>query len=244
MVLFIIGMVALLKGSDLFISGGSYLASRYGITPSTIGFIVVAFGTSLPEFVVCLNAAVSGNVDIATGNIIGSNIANIALVMAICGIISPQSINTHNSNNQGISLQIGLMLVATTLFFILAWSGSLSFPEGALLLLVFLGIIRIFWSEKREPHEYPQRTKEFLNYLVLVGGFIAVVGGAHLAVHSAIAIADILGIPAFIIGVTLVAIGTSLPELAISIIAITKDESGISVGNLLGSNISTMSSFK
>lgn len=237
MVLFIIGMVALLKGSDLFINGGSYLASRYAITPSTVGFIVVAFGTSLPEFVVCLNAAVSGNADIATGNIIGSNIANIALVMAICGVIKPQSINTHNSANLGTSLQIGLMLIATTIFVIFAWSGSLSSPEGALLLLVFLVIIRILWSERRDLPANKQRTKESLNYLVLVGGFIAVVGGAHIAVHSAVTIADILGIPPFIIGLTLVAIGTSLPELAISIIAIAKNESGISVGNLLGSNI-------
>jgi len=234
--LFIIGMILLIKGADLFVGGGRGLASRFSISPALIGFTVVAFGTSLPEFVVSANAALTGSPGIATGNIIGSNIANIALVLAICGILNPAILNPRDPKNSGIGKQTGLMLGGTALFCILAWTGTLSIGSGIILLIGFILILRSLWSE-RESEEEIQTRPGYLDYILTAGGIAAVIIGAHLVVTAAVGIAIALQIPAFIIGMTIVAVGTSLPELATSIVAITKGQSGISVGNLLGSNI-------
>ena len=235
--LFVVGIILLVKGADLFVGGGSGLASRFGITPSLIGFTVVAFGTSLPEFVVSMNAGLTGNPGIATGNIIGSNIANIALVLAICGAVNPRALNRHDPANNGMKKQSVLMLAATALFIALAWSGTLSAPAGAIFLLAFLLILRALWKEGREDGELPVKPKGSLDYILTAGGIIAVIIGAQLVVTSAVGIATGLGVSAFVIGMTIVAIGTSLPELATSVVAIIKNQPGISIGNLLGSNI-------
>lgn len=235
--LFVVGIILLVKGADLFVGGGSGLASRFGITPSLIGFTVVAFGTSLPEFVVSLNAGLTGNPEIATGNIIGSNIANIALVLAICGLLNPHALNRHDPANSGVKRQALLMLAATALFVAFGWSGTLSAPAGAIFLIAFVLILRSLWRKGRIEGTLPIRAKGSLDYILTAGGIIAVIIGAQLVVTSAVGIATALGISAFVIGMTIVAIGTSLPELATSAAAILKGEPGISVGNLLGSNI-------
>lgn len=233
---FIIGLILLVKGADLFVGGGSGLSSRFGITPALIGFTVIAFGTSLPEFVVSAQAALTGSPEIATGNIIGSNIANIALVLTICGILRPKVFSPHDPHNSGISLQITLMLAATALFCILAWSGLLSSLTGAIFLIAFVLILHRLWKEGGAEEVHTQ-TKGHLDYILTGGGIVAVIIGAQLVISSAVAIATALGVSAFIIGMTLVAVGTSLPELATSVVAITRKQGGISVGNLLGSNI-------
>lgn len=235
--LFVVGIILLVKGADLFVGGGSGLASRFGITPSLIGFTVVAFGTSLPEFVVSLNAGLTGNPEIATGNIIGSNIANIALVLALCGLLNPHALNRNDPANSGMKKQAALMLAATALFIVLAWPGTLSAPAGTIFLLAFILILRALWKEGREEGNLPSRQKGSLDYILTAGGIVAVIIGAQLVVTSAVGIATALGVSAFVIGMTIVAIGTSLPELATSVVAIIKDQPGISVGNLLGSNI-------
>jgi len=235
--LFVLGIILLVKGADLFVGGGSGLASRFGITPSLIGFTVVAFGTSLPEFVVSLNAGLTGNPEIATGNIIGSNIANIALVLALCGLLNPRALNRHDPANSGTKRQTLLMLAATALFVAIAWFGTLSAPAGIIFLFAFVLILRSLWKEGRIEGIPPIQPKGSLDYLMTAGGIIAVIIGAQLVVTSAVGIATALGISAFVIGMTIVAIGTSLPELATSAAAILKGEPGISVGNLLGSNI-------
>ncbi len=235
--LFLVGIILLVKGADLFVGGGSGLASRFGITPSLIGFTVVAFGTSLPEFVVSINAGLTGNPGIATGNIIGSNIANIALVLAICGLLNPHALNRHHPANSGVKKQALLMLAATALFIGVAWFGTLSAPAGVIFLIAFILILRTLWKEGRAEGTLPIRAKGSLDYILTAGGILAVIIGAQLVVTSAVGIATTLGISAFVIGMTIVAIGTSLPELATSAAAILKGEPGISVGNLLGSNI-------
>jgi cation:H+ antiporter len=233
---FIIGLILLVKGADLFVGGGSGLASRFGIAPALIGFTIVAFGTSLPEFVVSAQAALTGSPEIATGNIIGSNIANIALVLAICGILHPKMLNPRDPHNSGIGIQTALMLAATALFCILAWSGTLSSVAGAVFLIAFILILRLLWK-KGGADEIRTEAKGYLDYLMTAGGIAAVIIGAHLVVTSAVVIATALGVSAFVIGMTLVAVGTSLPELATSVVAITRGQGGLSVGNLLGSNI-------
>ncbi len=235
--LFIIGLILLVKGADLFVGGGSGLAYRFGITPSLIGFTVVAFGTSLPEFVVSVNAAVTGNPGIATGNIIGSNIANIALILALCGLLNPGALDPHNPMNRGVQRQALFMLLATALFILLAWPGTLTAPIGAVFLIGFLVMLRTLWIKGAEPDQLKKNPKGFLDYLMTAGGIAAVIIGAQLVVTSAVEIALFFGVSAFIIGVTIVAIGTSLPELATSGAAILRGQSGITVGNLLGSNI-------
>ncbi|MCP1662956.1 MAG: sodium:calcium antiporter [Methanocalculus sp. MSAO_Arc1] len=235
--LFITGLALLVKGADFFVGGGSGLASRFGVTPSLIGFTVVAFGTSLPEFVVSANASLTGNPGIATGNILGSNIANIALVLAVCGILKPSILNPHGSANRGIRIQALLMLAATALFLLVAWQGTLSAPAGVILLIAFVIILRILWKNCRDDGDGRREPKGALDILMTAGGLAAVIIGSQLVVTSAVGIADSLGVSAFLIGLTIVAIGTSLPELATSVAAIKSGESGISVGNLLGSNI-------
>jgi len=234
--LFIIGLGLLIKGADLFVDGGGGLASRYGVSPVTIGFTVIAFGTSLPEFVVSLNAVASGSPGIALGNVVGSNIANIALVLAICAILRPGLFTWERTEKGGVRHETLLMLIATAIFMILALRGVIDFFSGVAMLAAFGLILHWLWKnggdniEKIESHGN-------MDWAYTVGGLIAVIIGSSLVLDSSVFLAEALNIPSFVIGLSMVAIGTSLPELATSLVAIKKGQTGLSAGNLLGSNI-------
>ncbi|WOF16849.1 calcium/sodium antiporter [Methanoplanus sp. FWC-SCC4] len=233
--LFVLGLVLLVKGADYFVEGGGGLASRYGVSPTTIGITVIAFGTSLPEFVVSINAVATGNQGIALGNILGSNIANIALVLALCALIKPVMFSGKLSRGNVLTEMV-LMLFATAVFSILALRGTLDILAGIVFLIFFSAILIYLWksgavnNEKIESHGKA-------DYIFIAGGLLGVTIGSQFLLNSAVSIATFLGIPAFVIGMSMVAIGTSLPELATSLVAILKDQGGISVGNILGSNI-------
>lgn len=235
--LFIAGLAFLIKGADYFVSGGAGLAARFGVSPGTIGLTVIAFGTSLPEFVVSVNALLEGNSGITLGNVIGSNIANVALVLAVCAIIAPAVISSKGRlRDEPVFGDYIMMLTATAVFLVFAFFTPLGIPAGITFLVVFVAIIYNNWkkgktnSEKIDVHGN-------LDYLYIAGGIAGVVIGSRILLISATSIAQTFGISDYLIGVSMVAVGTSLPELATSLVAVFKGEHGISIGNILGSNI-------
>jgi len=227
LLLFTVGLLLLVKGADYFVEGGSGLAARYGVSQATIGFTIIAFGTSLPEFVVSINAIASGNEGIALGNVLGSNIANIALVLALCAIIQPAVFYMAKETRRGLFYETFFMITATVIFALLALRGVLDFISGIILLTSFFLILWYLWTKSHGN----------IDIAYTIGGLIAVAIGSQLLLDSAVTIAEFFGIPSFIIGLSIVAIGTSLPELATSLVAIIKGNAGISIGNILGSNI-------
>ncbi|MDD3622580.1 MAG: calcium/sodium antiporter [Methanofollis sp.] len=236
-IIFIVGIILLVKGADYFVGGGSGLAARFGVSVATIGFTIIAFGTSLPEFVVSINAIIANDSGIALGNVLGSNIANIALVLALCAIINPKIVGSKETS--GLMLkETGMMIAATVLFFLLAMRGTLDIWAGVVMLIAFAAILAVLWRSGGTEADDGEVTSHGRRDIVLtIGGLVAVIIGAQLVVDTSVAIATSLGVPTFIIGLSMVAIGTSLPELATSLVAIMKGEGGISVGNILGSNI-------
>ena len=236
-ILFIAGILLLVKGADLFVGGGSGLAIRHRISPALIGSTIIAFGTSLPELFVSTSAAVKGNSDIAVGNVLGSSIANIALILALCTLFRPGMFAASGKSRPLLTRYTALMLVATAVFALLALAGTLDAFAGAVFLIIFAGILAVLLQEQREEEGVELRSHGWIDALYICLGLAAVIIGAQLVVDGAVAFAEALGIPAFVIGVSIVAVGTSLPELATSVVAAAKGEGAISVGNILGSNI-------
>lgn len=238
LLLFTVGLLLLVKGADYFVEGGSGLATRYGVSQATIGFTIIAFGTSLPEFVVSINAIASGNEGIALGNVLGSNIANIALVLAICAIIQPAVFYMSKNTRKGLIYETFFMITATVIFALLALRGVLDFISGIVLLTSFFLILWYLWRRGTSTGtDSDTKSHGNIDIAYTIGGLIAVAIGSQLLLDSAVTIAEFFGIPSFIIGMSIVAIGTSLPELATSLVAIIKGNAGISIGNILGSNI-------
>lgn len=235
--LFLFGMGLLIKGADYFVEGGGGLAARYGVSSATIGFTVIAFGTSLPEFVVSINAVISGNSGVALGNALGSNIANIALVLALCALISPAMFMTGPSGKGRVETETILMIAATVFFALLALTDELTRLSGLLMLAGFGAILYIIWKKLGTEPEEKIEVHGRMDLVLTAGGLIAVIIGSQLVLDSAITMAEAFGIPEFVIGMTIVAFGTSLPELATSLMAIRRGDLGISAGNLMGSNI-------
>lgn len=233
----IIGIALLVKGADFFVGGGGGLATRYRISPVLIGSTIIALGTSLPELVVSTDAAATGNAGIALGNVLGSNIANIALILALCTLIRPDMITASGASQSVLKQNTALMFAATAAFTLLAMRGTLDALAGAILLTLFIGILVVLVRTGREEEGVAIKSRGWTDTLYIILGLLAVIFGARLVVDSAVAIAEALAVPAFVIGVSIVAIGTSLPELATSLVATVRNEGAISVGNILGSNI-------
>ncbi|MDR2855459.1 MAG: calcium/sodium antiporter [Methanomicrobiales archaeon] len=241
LITFIVGVLILLKCADIFVDGASTLATRFGVSSIIIGLTVVAFGTSLPELVVSTGAAIAGNANIALGNVIGSNVFNIAFILALCSVLAPQVWNKEQQKEQ---IQgIILMFVATAVFIVLSLNGIVSHIDAGILLLVFAAALFTIWrlSKKRDDFDNREKTTEpvkgYRDIWMTILGLAGVIVGAQMVVSSAEQIALLLGVSDFIIGITIVAIGTSLPELVTSVVAVLKGEFAISVGNILGSNL-------
>ncbi|MHC1630079.1 MAG: sodium:calcium antiporter, partial [Methanoculleaceae archaeon] len=208
----------------------------HGVSPTTIGITVLAFGTSLPEFVVSINAVVIGDGAIALGNVLGSNIANIGLALALCALIRPAAVR-HEDVPGELRHQVILLLAATGVYGILILHGVIDLAVGLLFLLVFIYILRLLWLSGKKAGGTPVPVHDRLDYLYTIGGFAGVVIGSRLTLDSAVTIAEMLGISTYVIGLSMVAVGTSLPEVVTSVMAILKGKTGISVGNIVGSNI-------
>lgn len=236
-----VGLCLLYVGAEGLVRGSAALALRLGLTRLVIGLTVVAYGTSSPELVVSVKAALDGNGAIALGNIVGSNICNIALILGLSALVNPLRIHA-----QVVRLQIPIMIAASLVLSMLLIDGQLNRFEG---LGLFCGsvaytIYSIYLARKETNKSLNERdtvripTRKPWAYLLLVmAGFAMLVLGANLFVSGAISMAKNLGVSQAIIGLTIVALGTSLPELATSLVAAVRKEGDIAVGNVVGSNI-------
>ncbi len=240
-VLFVAGILMLFLGGEGLVKGASRLARILGISPVVIGLTVVAFGTSAPEFVVGLIAALKEANDVVLGNIIGSNISNIGLILGIGAVISPLIIQ-----GKLIKAEVPIMIVLSVILYAISWKFNLGLISGLFLfgaLIVFT--IYSYFASREEPKLIEKEYEEFLGkngsvwkqILFIVLGLVGLVVGARFVVDSAIFLARIIGISELVISITAVAIGTSLPELATTIVAALKREHDIIVGNIIGSNI-------
>ena len=235
-VLFLLaGFVILIAGAEVLVRGASGLAASFGISKVIIGLTVVAFGTSAPEMAVSLRSGFQGQTDILLGNVIGSNIANILLILGASAVIAPLRVDAKL-----IRADVPLMIGITLLLFVMVLNGVLSRWESIALSLILGGYAWFLVRENRaevakEPVEKQEPKGKLL--LFVLAGFAALVFGARWLVDSAVSIATSFGVSELVIGLTVIAIGTSLPELATSIVAALKGERDIAVGNVIGSNI-------
>ncbi len=245
--LLIVGLVMLVLGADWLVKGASSIARRFGIPALVIGLTVVAFGTSLPEFTVSLYAALSGATDIAVGNVVGSNIVNILLVLGVSAIITSLSVKSST-----VKWEIPFALLAAVL--VLVFGSDVLLDGGASNVitrtdgLAFIGLFAIFLFyivalvradrsviPLEETEEAPQSVLR--STLYTIGGLAALVVGGRILVDQAVILANLAGLSEAVIGLTVVAVGTSLPELATSAMAAWRKQIDIAVGNVVGSNI-------
>ena len=243
-VLIVLGLVLLVAGGELVVRGASRLAEWARIPPVVVGLTIVAFGTSSPELAVAIGAALRGEPDFVTGNIIGSNIYNVLLVLGLSALIVPLVVQ-----RKLVQWDVPVMIGASVFLLLFAADGTLSRTEGIVLMLALAGYLAatVFWSRRQggDPDEfdveYHARTlsgRALLGNLLLLGGGLAMlVIGADRLVDGAVEIAESLGVDRLVIGLTIVALGTSMPELATSVIAAIRGEREIAVGNIVGSNI-------
>jgi cation:H+ antiporter len=240
--LLIFGLVLLIKSADWLVGGASALAKKYHVSDLAIGLTVVAFGTSAPELVVNVIASSQNLNDIVFGNVIGSNIANLFLILGITGLIYPLIVQSST-----IWKEIPLSLLAVVLLYLLSQNFflggimELSRIDGLILILMFVFFMYyVFKQLKTDPssHEIPaKKMSGWKTWLFITLGLAGLVIGGRLVVNNAVEIATVVGVSEKIIGFTIVAIGTSLPELATSIVAALKKNTNIAVGNIIGSNI-------
>lgn len=246
------GLVLLLAGGDLLVRGSSALARNFGVPPYVIGLTIVAFGTSSPELFINLLAAFQGNSEVSFGNIVGSNIVNIGLILGICAVVRPLTI-------QGviISREIPMLLLASLVAVILAQDPLLRHSEAIFDRsdgLVFLLLFSVFMyytvgdvfrqrkqdallvqsADVQEKRSFRQKSG---NVFLSIAGLMLLVAGGQIAVDSATIVAKHLQVPDVIIGLTIIAIGTSMPELITSVVATWKGQTDIAIGNIIGSNI-------
>ncbi|SRR5690606_31720967 len=241
-VLMVAGFLLLYFGAEWLIRGGVSIALRLGLTPLVVGLTIVAFGTSSPELVVSINASLSGSGDLAVGNVVGSNICNVALILGLTAVIRPVIVDS-----QLLRFDVPVVLVSSIVLFWFLSDGSLGRLEGLILFASLLVYIAISLQIARRSQQAVR--EEFAEALPsTVGGlfkdiFLILIGlgmlvfGANLFVDGAVAIARFFGVSEATIGLTIVALGTSLPELATSAVAALKGEGDIAIGNVIGSNI-------
>jgi cation:H+ antiporter len=246
--LFFVGLGALVLGAEFLVHGASRMAMAFGISPLVVGLTVVAFGTSAPELAVSLESALSGQVDIALGNVVGSNIFNVLFILGASALIAPLLVH-RQLIRQEVPLMVGLSLLTWGL----AANGVLSFFDGALLvgLLLAYTAFLIVQARRARPSEIEGESDAAsgpsahagwdrhwaVQTCLILGGLALLVFGSRWLVESAVAFATWLGLSELVIGLTIVAAGTSLPELATSVVAAIRGERDIAVGNVVGSNV-------
>jgi cation:H+ antiporter len=233
-ILFAIGLVALFFGGEFLVKGASNIARRYNLSPMVIGLTIVGFGTSAPELLVSVQAALAGQPAIAIGNVLGSNIANVLLILGTSAVIAPLLIPLRK-----VWRDLGFMLLATAAIWVMLLDGSVSRVEGVILLIgLLVFMVTAFMLGGEEPDLDAEPPAGFgISLAQTIGGLIVLVIGARLLVDSASEIARAFGLSEAVIGLTIVAVGTSLPELATSVIAAIRKQTEIAVGNVIGSNI-------
>lgn len=236
-----LGVAILGVGADIFVRGSSAIAERFGISPFVIGLVIVGFGTSTPELAVNLSAALKGSTDIAVGNVVGSNIANVALILGCAALVTPLVVQLRM-----VRLELPIMIAISLGLWALAAGGSISRVEGAIMVAAFVAfMLLLLRTSKQEPRdvqaEYADEVRHvrspWLTAAFLVGGLAMLMGGGWLCVDASVGLARGLGLSELVIGLTIVAVGTSLPELASSVAAAWRGHTDIAIGNVIGSNI-------
>jgi cation:H+ antiporter len=243
--LFLVGLGILIKSADVLVEGASSLARRLGISALVVGLTVVAFGTSAPELIVSMLASISGNVDIAVGNIVGSNIVNILLILGLSAAVYPLRVQKTT-----VWKEIPFALLASLVFFIMAHDALVSGHAASIVSrgdgLVLVGFFLVFLyyiatvakqSMSQDENVSSEEMSKVKSIVYVLGGVAGLVVGGKMILSSAITIASSFGVSESLIGLTIVAVGTSLPELATSIVAALKRQADIAVGNVVGSNI-------
>ena len=233
--LLVLGFVLLVKGADWFVDGASGIAAKLHIPQLVIGLTIVAMGTSAPEAAVSSSAALKGSADITIGNIVGSNILNILIILGLASAIVPIAVAKST-----IRVDIPFMLAITGVLLVLGWDQTITFTDGLIMLVLFAGYLGYMLYMAKKGGEEGDEIRDLtlwqaLLYTVL--GLVLIVWGANIAVDAATALARIFGLSERFIGLTVVALGTSLPELFTSVTAARKGNADIAIGNIVGSNI-------
>lgn len=234
-ILLIVGFVLLIKGADLFVDGASSVAAKLKVPSLIIGLTVVSLGTSMPEAAVSISASLSGDNGISLGNVIGSNIFNLLMVVGVSSAILPIATD-RDILKRDVPINIGI----TVLLGIMLFDGNLSRVDALILLLILAAYMFLLIRSALKNRVEAEETKVLSwvkSILFVIIGVAAIIGGGQLVVNSAKTIAMALGMSETLVGLTVVAIGTSLPELVTSIVAAKKGNSGIAMGNVIGSNI-------
>lgn len=237
------GLILLFVGAEGLVRGASAIALRLGISPLVIGLTVVAFGTSAPELLVSVKSSLEGNSDIAVGNVIGSNICNIALILGVSALINPMIVKA-----QVIKREIPIMIGVTVLLILMLLNNNISRFEGIILtigIILYTGISIYLSKKEKDPEVILEFQEElgkkpvglFISLILVIVGLALLILGANIFVNGAIAAAERMGVSKAVIGLTVVAFGTSLPELITSIVAGIKKEGDIAIGNIVGSNV-------
>jgi len=240
--LFFLGFLILIKGADYLVEGASSVGKQWGLSPLFIGLTIVAFGTSAPELFVNVVASLQGSTDIAVGNILGSNIANILLILGTSALIFPLTVNTSTVFKEiplSLLAVVVLGVLVNDVFFSSALYNILSRGDGLILITFF--IIFLYYTagmRKTQTQEMPiKQYNKHTSWLMIVGGLVALALGGKWIVDGGVFVATQLGLSEALIGLTIIAIGTSLPELATSAVAAYKQKTDIAIGNVVGSNI-------
>jgi cation:H+ antiporter len=236
-----LGFVLLSKGADVFVDGSASVATKAGIPQLVIGLTIVAMGTSAPEAAVSISSSIAGSAEIAVGNVVGSNILNVLIILGLSATIVPLAVRKIS-----LILDIPMVLFATVLLFVLGLFGSINFIGGIILLLIFIGYMAILFINAKKPKKPGELEEEdapikvmpvWKSIIFIVLGLGMIVLGSDVTVDSATALARIFGVSERFIALTIVALGTSLPELFTSVNAAIKGNADIAVGNVLGSCI-------
>lgn len=243
--LLLLGVALLTAGGEALIRGSLAAARRLGVSPLLSGLVIVGFGTSAPELVVSIDAAVNGRPDIAIGNVVGSNIGNIFLILGVCALITPLAVKPLALHRDAVTV-----VAASILFLVLVGGSALQRTDAAILLLALLAYLSWAYLTERssvtlsaelhiaEAEELSMVPKSLLWIVAAVFfGLLLLIGGSQVLLTGAVGIAEHFGVSEAVIGLTLVAVGTSLPELSISVIAAIRRHADVAVGNILGSNI-------
>lgn len=236
----LIGIVLLVKGGGWTVDAAVFVAQRFGISPLVVGFTIVAFGTSLPELLISVFANLQDSAGIALGNVLGSNIANVMLVIGVSAVIAPLV-----SKSPAILKDLLMMVLATSLLTFLMDYGAVSRLAGLVMILILFSYVFLQYKMAKQS-EMPvdvgvegdvEFSKPAVAYLFLFLGLIAIAAGAEFLVRGAKDVATVIGVPDAVIALSVIALGTSLPELSTCIIAVRKGHSGIVLGNIIGSNV-------
>ena len=240
LILLVIGFVLLIKGADIFVDGASKIATKLGIPMLVIGLTIVAMGTSLPEAAISVSAALKGSADIAVGNVLGSNILNVLLILGISAVITPLAVQKCT-----LKYEIPITFAITVLFAVLGLSsGAINVWGGVCLWILFIGYLGyLFWISKtgqvqEEPAPADNKKENVLKLILfIIIGIALIIFGSNISVEAAKKIAKAFGMSERLIGLTIVALGTSLPELVTSTIAAIRGKADIAIGNIIGSNL-------